>query len=306
MQYVARIRGLHQLFEQTINELRGDLDRYQSQWPSDDRLRRADYWQCLIAYNSCIRLRQIIEANFLFIETLALLATVRYILELSIWLKLVTTRDAYAIAYYGRLLEKKVEHAERQRTQISREVGLLGELERLDELATEEAIKEIERRGSAITADEVRELMQGGSTKVDRQAARTFSLYAEQGKTDGFGFTAHLIGERAAPHAANQEQSAKAALEEFFRWCPEDALALVKRGWKWNREAKEAGMEGAYDFLYSYVSRLLHATPVSVITDQKHLEPEEIVIFLRYVYGALLDALDLVSELRARQANAPS
>lgn len=300
VKYVARIRGLYQIFEQTIQDLRGDLDRLQAESPIEARLRQAGYWQYLIACNSCIRLRQIIEANFLFIETLALLATVRYIFEVSIWLKLATTRDAYALAYYGRLLEKRVEQAERQSAQLSREVELLGELEQLDQVFTHEAIKEIEGRSATITAEEVRELMQTASTKVERRAARTFSLYAEQGKHDGFGFTAHLVRTQAVSQAATEERAAREALEAFLNWCPADARALYLRGWKWKREAKEAGMEGAYDFLYSYVSRLLHATPASVTTDQKHLEPEEIAIFLRYVNGALLDALDLVSDLRGR------
>lgn len=305
VQYIARIRGLHQLFEETIKHLRGDLDRCQSRWPTNPRLRRADYWRFLIAYNGCVRLRQIIESNFLFIETLALLATVRYIFELSIWTKLATTREDYALAYYGRLLEKQVEQAERHVGQVNREIGLLDELEALDRQSTTDAIITIQQRASSMTEDDVRELMQAGSTEVDRRAARMFSLYAEQGKADGFGFTAHLVRTQAVPQAAEKVRAAHMAMEEFLSWCPEGAKALVKRGWKWNREAKEAGMEGAYDFLYSYVSRLLHATPASVMTDQKHLEPDEIVILLRYVYGALLDVLDLVGDLRARQSCAP-
>lgn len=104
---LARIRGLHGLFEQVIKELRGDLDRFEAATPSETLLRRADYWEHVIAYDSCVRLRQIIESNFHAIETLALLATTRYVFELSIWLKLGTTRDDYALAYYGELLEKR-------------------------------------------------------------------------------------------------------------------------------------------------------------------------------------------------------
>jgi hypothetical protein len=62
-------------------------------------------------------------------------------------------------------------------------------------------------------------------------------------------------------------------------------------------------LEGPYEFLYSYVSRLLHATPASVTTDHKNLEPEEITMFLRYIHGALLDTLDLIVKLRTRNEN---
>ena len=42
-------------------------------------------------------------------------------------------------------------------------------------------------------------------------------------------------------------------------------------------------MASEYDFIYSYTSRLLHATPASLTTNQKSLEAEEVFLFRRYV-----------------------
>jgi hypothetical protein len=233
------------------------------------------------------------------IETLASLATTRYVFELSIWLKLGTTREDYAMAYYGELLEKRLERAKRQLAQIDGEIRLLEELEAQDDASMAGALNVVEQAES-IKLGGVRGLLNASTAEVDRRAARIFSLYEEQGKTNGFAYTAFLVREQAAPRAAEEEQAASKDMEEFLTWCPEAAKALVTRRWKWDREAKEASVEGAYDFLYCYVSRLLHATPASITTDQKHLEPEEIRVFLRYIYGALLDALDQVGELRSR------
>jgi hypothetical protein len=54
---VAAIRGLHQLFEQSISETRRHLDHLEATSTSDELLRRAEYWQVVIAHDSCVRLR---------------------------------------------------------------------------------------------------------------------------------------------------------------------------------------------------------------------------------------------------------
>lgn len=294
---LARIRGLHGLFEQVIKDLRGDLDRFEAAAPGDELLRGADYWQHVIAYDSSVRLRQIIESNFHVIETLALLATTRYVFELSIWLKLGTTREDYALAYYRQLLEKQVEQCEQRVNQLGRECDLL---EALDARDTQPF--DMVGDPGATDPNEMHKHVEARMAEVDREAARIFSLYADRAKTLGYGYTAHLVRTQALQRALQLQKQAREAREDFLAWCPPSVKALVERSWRWQREAKVAGMEGSYEFLYSFVSRLLHATPASITTDQKHLEPEEITVFLRYLYGALLDALDLASALRARGA----
>ncbi len=56
-------------------------------------------------------------------------------------------------------------------------------------------------------------------------------------------------------------------------------------------------MEHEYDFIYSYTSRLLHATPASLTTDQKNLEPREVLVFLRYVHVRLLEIIDMARQV---------
>ena len=53
------------------------------------------------------------------------------------------------------------------------------------------------------------------------------------------------------------------------------------------------GVLEQYQFLYSYTSRLLHATPASTLTTKQNLEPQEVRVFLEYVYVSMLDALEL-------------
>ncbi len=49
--------------------------------------------------------------------------------------------------------------------------------------------------------------------------------------------------------------------------------------------------------IYSYTSKLLHATPISLTTNQKNLAESEIKIFLKYIYIRLLDVIKIVEKL---------
>ena len=60
--------------------------------------------------------------------------------------------------------------------------------------------------------------------------------------------------------------------------------------------SESVGMSKQYDFIYSYTSRLLHATPVSFYTNQKNLEVIEMLMFLDYVYVSLLDIVELTGQ----------
>ncbi|MDB6088299.1 MAG: hypothetical protein JWN85_1083 [Gammaproteobacteria bacterium] len=59
--------------------------------------------------------------------------------------------------------------------------------------------------------------------------------------------------------------------------------------------ARVAGIEDEHDYIYSCASKLLHATPASLTTDYKNLEPKEICQFLRYIHVKMLEIADLAS-----------
>jgi hypothetical protein len=45
-----------------------------------------------------------------------------------------------------------------------------------------------------------------------------------------------------------------------------------EQSWQWKQQAASVGMSDQYEFIYSFTSRLLHATPVSLTTNQKLLD----------------------------------
>lgn len=299
---VAQIRGLHPIYESVITNLRRDQDRLNKCVNEAEIANRPDYWQIGVACNSAIRIRQIIEFNFNFIETLSLLASARYVFELTVWLKLISSRGEYAVAYYGLLLKKQKEHAEGYVRQLKREIELLEQLEEEDARSAADAIGALDRAGESMSDEEVLKLGRNIGIEADRRAARQFSLFADQAKHFGFGYTADLIRSQAIDKAEGEHSRATNAYREFLGGCHKDVRRLVEQHWNWSDAAKAVSMSSEYAFIYSYASRLLHATPASVLTDKKQLEENEIVIFLRFVHASMLDVLDLLSDMEARLA----
>lgn len=59
----------------------------------------------------------------------------------------------------------------------------------------------------------------------------------------------------------------------------------------WSDRAGEAGLTSEYEFLYGYVSRLVHCKPVSFVTNQKNLEHREMIMFIRFILFLISDII---------------
>jgi hypothetical protein len=82
----------------------------------------------------------------------------------------------------------------------------------------------------------------------------------------------------------------------FDQKVPPTIKSLMPSKWQWKQMAQEVGLADEYDYVYSYCSKLLHATPASITTDQKNLKLAEIVVFLKYIDVKILDMLELANE----------
>ncbi len=250
---------------------------------------------CIAAMgDSLVRLRLLLEQNFNFVETMGVIAVSRYLFEVSVWLGLFARDQRYGLVYYGQLLETQQKYYADYLAQLHREVQMLRTFERKEKEAQRKAME-----GSR-PAD-LGERLRTTAEVIDAEAARRFSLYAEQARGNGYGFQAHLVEKKALPEiqraldAVSAEQAAfNADILPRIR-----DLALGKDGkkkrWEWKRMAEAVDLLAEYDFIYAFSSKLLHATPASITTDQKNLEPAEMILFLRYIDVKVKDMLDLAS-----------
>jgi len=253
----------------------------------------------LVAYADALtRLSLILEQNFQFVETLGVLAVTRYIFELLVWLRVLSRDSRYGLTYSFQIIEKQIRYYEDLQTKMQQEIALLKQLGEEEDVQKEAAVKASPGKDSP---EALADLLRQVEAETDRKARRNFCKYADQAKTNGHSFQAFLIEKQILPklHAQLDE-----SVSERAKW-----LASIKerppigkrwenqeRSWKWKEQAAIAGMSEQFEFIYSFTSRLLHATPVSLTTNQKLLEPDEMHMFLEYIYVSILDIVDLAKK----------
>ena len=174
--------------------------------------------------------------------------------------------------------------------QLEREIEFLKSIHEREKSSTNDTLSLI--RAKLSTEDDVATAVRNAIRSIDNEASRRFSIYAEDAKTNGYGYQAHIIESQAVPATKDAIQE----IEEQIKDIPEHIQKYNKGIWRWRQMAEKVGMVHEYDYIYSYVSKLLHATPVSITTDQKNLEFREVCMFLRYIRLKLLEIMDLARE----------
>jgi len=283
--YIADIRGLATTFDRLTGSFRQDIGTDAEK--TFDKL-SSDHWRRNTYGNALIRLRLFAENNFHFVETIGLLAVARYIFELSVWLRLFEKDDRYCLVYYKKLLETQLRYYKDSLAQLRREVELL---KRFDEL--DNPIGEPRDAVPTMSAADYGKMVRDAMNRVDAEASRHFSLYLNDAKTNGYGFQAYLVENKAVPPVEAAIAEIEGDLLEFAKHVKEDVRGLAKPRWQWRSMSEKAGILHEHDYIYSYASKLLHATPASLTTDQKNLEMAEVCLFLRYIYVKMLEIADL-------------
>lgn len=281
-----------------IKSLRPDLERLAEPFRHDAVSGKepvfdkwcANDWRRNTFGNALVRLQQLTEQNFQFIEPIGVLAVARYIFELSIWLHLFQKDSRYCLIYYRELLETQRKYYEDTVAHLRKEIELLRRFEKMDSQAMNEVNQVVSTEGRV---GEVGQMIRNAMDRVDAEASRNFSLYLEDARTNGYGFQAYLVEKKAIPLIKQAVKDITGEIQDFQRLVPQDVQNLVKGRWQWRRMAEEVSLSHEHDYIYSYASKLLHATPASLTTDQKNLELSEICIFLRYIYVKILEIMEL-------------
>ena len=250
-----------------------------------------------------MRLRLFTEQNFNFIETMGIIAVARYIFELSVWLQLFKLDPRYGLVYYAQLLDTQLRYWKDYRTQLDREISLLKNFEQQEKDALSDAVSKIRH----LSDPEQQRQAANNSPKavadfIDKQAARHFSIYAEQAKVNGYGFQAYLVEKKLVPQIDKSLAEIDSEKAAFDSTVPQQVRVLIPNRWNWRQMAQKVGSVDEYDFIYRFSSKLLHATPASITTDQKNLEMSELAVFLKYIYVKIDDVLELAGAYPVKTA----
>lgn len=257
----------------------------------------ADSWCRSAMGDSLVKLRLFTEQNFNYIETMSILAVTRYIFEMSVWLLLFKMDSRYGLVYSSRLIDTQLRYWKDCKAQTEREVLLLKKFESEEKSIMEEELKKLnEITDYKIKEKEAFNLSSFVMKKIDDKAARHFSIYAEQAKSNGYSFQAYLVENNQLPVITRSIAELENEKASFSSSIPDDIKLLIPNRWNWCDMAKKVDLGDEYEYIYSYTSKLLHATPSSITTNQKNLELSEINIFLKYVLVKIKDILSLAKQ----------
>jgi tetratricopeptide (TPR) repeat protein len=294
----ANTRQLQHNIQEVIDKLRKAIAVFEKGREPNLCKQSEFYWAYVMHVDALVRIRLFTEQNFNYLESMSVLSMTRYIFELMIWLRLIKEDRRYCLIYYNELLLKQLKYYEDLRDHLN------GELSFFKEIAAEESLLLQKRLGEAkaITDSELRiQALRrlGGDvmSEIDAAAARKFTIYGEQGKRNGYDYEAHFIEKQMLPNIEKAIGDIEKEQHFFRKALPSNVKTLIGKKWIWSHQAKLAGMGSEFNFIYSYTSRLLHATPASLTTNKKNLEPDEMLLFLRYIYIRMVDIIEMASSI---------
>ena len=224
-------------------------------------------------------------------QDISVIALARNAFENLIWLKLFNEDRYYGLVFYRQLLQQQLDSQMQAIAKAREEIELFKQLE-LEDVPDSDSIIDLidnntsENDKAALVSNLINECRE----KVDLKARSAFSIYAQQAKHNGYAYQAHLIENDAIPHHEARIKTLKEHMNELLRSKPADTNPLLEPEflekavrWNWAERASKLGMESNYKFLYSFTSRLLHATPMSLVTPVV-LSSQEKDLLLDYLY----------------------
>lgn len=245
-----------------------------------------NYWSVKLRLD-CARRINILCEEIKIVSTLNLLAVCRYAHELGIWLILASKNDRYSLLYGKMLLEALVEQGEGQLRQLEFEIASYEAIRKQEEETIENAAKQLGSTSDPHEIQKVVDSIQKASSDADWKDWSKFMLYRKEASTNGYGFQAHLLRTKVIPEHQQRLTLHKQEQEGFKERWPNLVQEFGYKNdnkftWNWKAQAAEAELSQEHEFLYSYVSRLLHAKPSSISAVPNDLNTDEVLIFQAY------------------------
>ena len=223
---------------------------------------------------------------------MGVIAIARYILELSVWLYLFKLDRRYGLVYFDQLLDTQRRYFQDVKAQLEREVVLLKSFGTREKESQEKALENIK----GLPADRHLSALKSISDAIDAEASRRFSIYAKDAQTNGYGFQGYLVQTKAIPQVEQELAAIAFERDRFDATVPQDVKDLIPRKWRWRQMAQKVDLTDEYNYIYSFSSTLLHATPASITTNRKNLELAEMQVFLKYIDVKIADVVILAQE----------
>jgi len=289
-QYIKAIKGKHDVFTKEANRLTILLDEIHEDKYNDE-------YMCLLAMrDSLSRIKLLLENSFEKLQTLSVVAVSRYLLEMSIWLKLFDNDKKYGLLYLYFLLENQYHYWNDLKVQLEKEVKFMRVFAKKQGDISDLELSRIRGMTSGVNEEKsIAEFKDKVFLEVDSEAARHFSIYSESAKIYGYDYQAYLIENKAMIDVADSLRDIEKQKDDFRIFAEPRIKDLIPKNKKinWFNLADKVNMKGEYRYIYSFASRHLHAMPSSITTFHQELKDDEIYVFIKYVDVKLSDIVEL-------------
>ncbi len=262
-----------------------------------DKFNRDD-WLKKVNLDCLMKTKNIVESELDVCNSMSLLASSRHLFEMSIWVKLVNQNSDYALIYYLEGLNNNIQHYTKYVEQLQVESGFLLDI---DEKQSELIVQQRElllKNSDSMTDKEMSNYVSNSIKNFDTQFSsdNAFSLYFDNAKVQGFKRTSDHIIDNEIPRFQAKVAELELEKDELLSKLSSEQNDLVpsnRKRWRWDLKAAETDMTKEYKFIYSYTSKLLHATPMSISTDQQDLMQQESDMFIRYINYKMNQLVDM-------------
>lgn len=287
---VPRIKGLKLAIEPLIDALHAQLELFPDMEMEEAG---ASYWRAKILCDALRKVRGFVEKNLITIDALGVLALTRYVFELVVVLENLRANENFAFLYMRRNLRQQSEHFDNVIHFVKAEISFYETMEAEWIVAKNQVIKKstkgiavnINSRNGRRLGKKITHEINRASKFIDARLKRRFTLYGEDAVENGYGFQAQILRNKVLGRHVQNAEAAKASYEKIASAWKDKVESLPPKiqGWKWKEMSELVGMGEDYNFIYSFSSKLLHASPFGLTTQDQDLNDVEILMFLRYV-----------------------
>jgi hypothetical protein len=227
--------------------------------------------------------------------TFELLAIARNVFENLVWLRFLNRDFRNGLIFYAKFLDDTAANHRSYLQKVADEADLFDHAEELDDeglISTIGSILDDEPGSDSVAAAQEEHRRQ--TAILDDMVRREFSLFAAAAAFNSYALQAIKLRDEVIPDIERKitETVAKKGklMAHLASALPSGYAEAAERSWKWREQAERAGMLQHYEFLYRLTSKLLHSTPLNIITE-KALSPSEAAIVMDYIVVASLDLL---------------
>lgn len=234
-------------------------------------------------------------------STFELLAIARNLMENLIWLRLINQNLGYGLVFYARYLEDLKKNQSSYIRKLKDEADLFVSMGDVEQDARNLTLKGFNANSTEEEARRAMDEHRAQAALLDDMVRREFSLFANSAFHNGYGWQADILVSKIIPQHEAELLTIESDRADLFEHLPALVnselldLATGNRRWNWSSLATAAHMSKAYDLLYGFTSRLLHASPLNIISDKK-LSDSEAMVVLDY---AVITALDLFEAIES-------